>query len=141
MNEVIDDFLEHHGVKGMKWGVRKQDSTGALRQKKPRVLSTEAKRKEQIISKAKKKGKDSLTNKELADLNKRLQMEQQFSRHVNVDPAAKRAIQAGLLFVSGVALTAVKDVVKNHLTQQVKTSLTKKAVNEVVRKSPHVPPF
>ena len=34
-----EKFLSHHGVKGMKWGVRREDPSGSGRQKKPPKLT------------------------------------------------------------------------------------------------------
>lgn len=35
MSEMTyDDYLEHYGIKGMKWGVRKSEIRGAKRRKK-----------------------------------------------------------------------------------------------------------
>lgn len=75
------EFIEHYGVKGMQWGVRR--SRSQLRKANKKRESTEAKRAKQIKKKAKKSGVSSLTNKELGDLNKRMQLEQQFN---NLNP-------------------------------------------------------
>lgn len=49
----MDDVLYHHGVKGMKWGHRKQKSKGNKQRK--RINSTK------IVNNAKKVGKVALT--------------------------------------------------------------------------------
>lgn len=116
----IESFLEHYGVKGMRWGQRRKRGPDG------RVKSTEAKRAEQILTKAKKKGKSSLTNKELGDLNKRLQLEQQYSKLVNNDPKAKLAIKAGAAFVTGIGLNVARETIKNQASAKVGEALAKK---------------
>lgn len=82
-----ENFLEHYGKKGMKWGVRKSKSG-------TKKVSIDAKRKLTITDKAKTHGINALTNKELKDYNNRLNLEQQFSR---MQP--KSATQIGLSVV------------------------------------------
>jgi hypothetical protein len=67
----VEDFLEHFGVKGMHWGVSRRSN---------KRMSTEAKRAKQVKDKAKKHGRGSLTNKELGDYNKRINLEQQYKK-------------------------------------------------------------
>lgn len=87
-------FLEHYGVKGMKWGVRRDKPTG------PESVSVVAKPGRRVKAaggrrqpasddaiqaavlkrRAKKSSVDSLSNKELQQLITRLNMEQQYSR-------------------------------------------------------------
>lgn len=67
-NEKVKDFIEHHGVKGMRWGVRR--SKAAIKR------SAESKR----VSELRARPKQSLTNKQLRIVNERLNLEQQFSR-------------------------------------------------------------
>lgn len=68
-------FLEHYGVKGMKWGVRRAASQlGAARPKSDDALVANAAKR-----KARVKGLDSLSNKELKDLSTRLNLETQVS--------------------------------------------------------------
>lgn len=56
------NYLEHYGVKGMRWGVRKDRSTSTTGRKRPNRRE-EARR---------------MTDKELRDKINRLQMEQQY---------------------------------------------------------------
>jgi hypothetical protein len=69
--ETIEDVLAHFGVKGMKWGVHREG-------KHP--ISEDAKSAGDALTKSKKSGVHSLSNKELQSLVNRMNLEQQFSR-------------------------------------------------------------
>jgi hypothetical protein len=69
--ETVEDVLEHFGVKGMKWGVRKNRSGSA---------SEDAQRADAARKKIKTEGgTKALSNKELQDLVTRMNLEQQYS--------------------------------------------------------------
>ena len=79
MNEKPNStVLVHHGVKGMRWGVRKKSrrSTGSKDHKRAKALS--------------KKKPENLTNKEMQDLIKRKGLEKQYK---SVNPSA---VQRGM---------------------------------------------
>lgn len=83
--EAVDAYAAlHYGVKGMQWGVRKDDSGGSSlgKHKKPEPeKSPEAKAAQAAKAKAKKSGTtDVLTNKELQDFVTRMNLEQQYGR-------------------------------------------------------------
>lgn len=68
----LEDVLEHFGVKGMRWGVRKRrtdDGPG----------SADAERAKRHAATVAKKGTKALSNKELQELVTRMNLEQQFS--------------------------------------------------------------
>lgn len=72
--DALEAYLEHFGIKGMKWGVRKVDggssSNGQSEDSKNAALAG---------AKIKAGGIKSVSNKELQDLVKRMQLEQQFN--------------------------------------------------------------
>lgn len=68
----LDDVLEHYGVKGMKWGVRR-------RSKDSGPTSSDAARAKGHAATVSKHGTKALTNKELQDLVTRMNLEQQFT--------------------------------------------------------------
>lgn len=91
----VENFLEHFGVKGMRWGIRKEDAIPAgevrVTQKKPGARVTtagghgvpahpDAIKAATSRQKAKSSSTDSLSNKELQELVTRLNLEQQYSR-------------------------------------------------------------
>jgi hypothetical protein len=71
------DILKHHGVKGMKWGVRKADSGGGGSSQP--TQSADSKGAERTQSKIDKGGTASVSNRELQDLIRRKNLEKQYS--------------------------------------------------------------
>lgn len=81
LTEELANFLEHAGVKGMKWGVRKAETSVA----KPATrMSLDAHKAQQAKAKAKASGLNSLSNKELKSLIERHNLEQQ---HAKLNPS------------------------------------------------------
>ncbi len=91
---IDDDVLEHYGKKGMKWGVRKSDSSptsATVTQKKPggklstsggknQPASSDAKTAATSRQTAKSSGIHALDNNQLQTAVRRMQLEQQFSQ-------------------------------------------------------------
>lgn len=81
MGNEVEDFIEHYGVKGMKWGVRKR--AGGLITKArggPKLPDSEDASKAKVSKKKAKNNVGSLSNKELQELVTRMNLEQQYSR-------------------------------------------------------------
>lgn len=79
------DYLEHYGVKGMKWGVRKK-----------RKVSREVSKDYSEAKKLSKKRPSELSNEQLRQLNKRLQLEQEYKR-LNPSLASRGVKTAGAI--------------------------------------------
>jgi hypothetical protein len=82
---VVDTILEHHGVKGMRWGVRKDRGGGVTllgRRRGTKPVPSEDKLKaEAARSKLGKRGNsDALSNDELRTLLNRMNQEQNLSK-------------------------------------------------------------
>ena len=116
MSEEVDNFLEHYGVKGMKWGVRRY----SVRKRKsaPRP-SDEGAASRKILSKQKKFGTVALTNHELRVVNARIKLEQEFHK---LNPKPKSKLDKGNDFAKkliGYGTTAVSayELYKKPATQ------------------------
>ena len=97
MQQSVEEFIEHHGVKGMRWGVRRArggtkpssdyKKTAPLRKKKPHEL----------------------TNKQLEEVNKRANLEKNFQKlNPNLSKAKITTMKgkAAVAAVLGTAATA-----------------------------------
>lgn len=71
-SSMVDEFLEHHGVKGQKWGIRNKRS----RVKTSRPPSADSRK----ISELKKKHPSQLTNKQLKSVQERHNLERSFKQ-------------------------------------------------------------
>lgn len=89
MSEKVEKFIAHHGVKGMKWGVRRDREITVTRTRNgnlktsgghDRPASSDAKKTAVSVQKARKSNVSSLSNKELEAAVKRMQLEQQFTK-------------------------------------------------------------
>jgi 2'-5' RNA ligase len=75
--ELVNDILVHHGVKGMKWGVRRSSTSTSSDPDSDDVAAVKASKAK--ISKNRGKT-DSLSNKDLQELVNRMNLEQQYSK-------------------------------------------------------------
>lgn len=109
MSQTPEDYeLFHYGVKGMKWGVRKDGGgvRGAISRRKARKeqearnekRNRSADRRE--LDKIKKKNVSALTNADLQKANKRMQLETEYARLME-STRTKGAIEKGWDFVMG----------------------------------------
>jgi hypothetical protein len=82
--DQVEEILEHFGVKGMRWGVRRsRDGSNGTGASDDHTNATNAR------VKAKKGGVKSLSNKELQDMITRMNLEQQY---VRLAPPSKGAV-------------------------------------------------
>lgn len=106
----VADFLQHYGVKGMKWGKRKNPASSDS------AASTTVK-----VS-AKKKGIHTVSNRELQTAIERMRLEQDFKRlKVNEKPAVTRWISSTLLEFG-------KREVQARVAKKIAGTVAKKAV-------------
>lgn len=115
----VKEFMAHYGVKGMRWGHRKDNSpqpvevSTKLRRSGRTAIKTSGGKRQPVTEEAlksrvatqkiKKSGIDSLSNKELADLKQRLNLEKEVSKLAKDRTTAKgrKALEA-LLELQGI---------------------------------------
>jgi len=94
MAEDVDNFLEHYGVKGMKWGVRR----GVIKSGKERTS-----REDKVRAKRKdaKRRRQTLKDKDLDQLVKRLEQEKKLKSLLDEDLAPGRTATKKILSNAG----------------------------------------
>lgn len=137
--EVAKSFIEHHGVLGMKWGVRRARPSAVTVSQKGKKLKTsggfERKAARDAITVAKigqikkKSGVVALSNQELQAYQQRLNLEQNVKRidYARSNPAKKFVL--GILGQTG--KNVVTSVATEEGTKRVKKLLARGAVTAV----------
>ena len=81
LDETGGDSLEHYGVKGMKWGIRKDRSSKSSGTKKKSSRSeARAKKKRAAAATKAASSPKNMTNEELRRRNERMRLEQEYKR-------------------------------------------------------------
>lgn len=113
-------YLAHHGVKGMKWGVRKDRKGGGLFKRKrvdPETVSDDYRTSRAL----QKKHISQMSNRELQALNQRIQLEQQYANLTKKRSKGKEIAMAVLTEVAKeTAKGTVQALIKGETPQAVK---------------------
>lgn len=117
---LVGDILEHHGIKGMKWGVRSASSKAEEHTASPDHLMVQAAK-----AKAKSGGVKALSNEELQKIVTRLNLEQQ---HRNLEGAKPSKFETGhrsvkKIIAVGKTLNEIHNTVNGPVGKSVKTLL------------------
>lgn len=130
MSEGLDKVLAHHGIKGMKWGVRRsavelkgarQEKKAAKEADKARPTSDDAARAGKNARIARNAGLSKLSNSELQHLVNRMNLEQQYSR---LTPPTKG--QKAKKIISDILLNTGKQQAQKFANDQVGAAIEKK---------------
>lgn len=74
-NNVYNSFLEHSGKKGMKWGIR-----NSVKRLNNRIKNPHYSKDYKQTKNLRRKSSKYLSNKQLSDLNRRMELEQNYNR-------------------------------------------------------------
>lgn len=124
------DELYHYGILGMKWGVRRnrpKSKSSIPRKKKQKVdkRSEDSKNVAQI----RKKKVNQMSNQELKEVNKRLELETRYTELSNKKITGQKLVQA--FIATGMTIGTIEIAAKNY--KKVGDLLVKKFGNKVVR--------
>ena len=116
-------YLMHHGIKGMKWGVRRTpEQLGHQHEKrdemKNRIVRSSGSRSSSTLKRARGEDINKLSNQQLKDYNERLNLEQNFARLTEGRVKqgkdwVTKTILSGIIV--GTVAQVTKSVVKNWL--------------------------
>lgn len=120
----VNEFLEHYGVPGMKWGVRK--SRNERERAQTFGPSKDAKTKQKIQAKAQNSGLNALTNQEMQTAINRMNLEVNYSRLAEQTRPKSRGEKVLNFLIKDVAEVEVKNLAKKQ-SKVVSDALQKKA--------------
>jgi hypothetical protein len=111
-DEMIDteDFLEHFGIKGMKWGVHHAIGPGG-RVNSKRVITPSDDAKE--VHAIRQKHVSELSNHELKKLTQRAELEKKYSA-INPSTVKRGMLIAGSILAAGTTITSIYNLVNSN---------------------------
>lgn len=127
--DTLDEILEHHGIKGMRWGVRRsRGSSGKVGKTRApaHAPTSDAARAKELHTRAKTSGTHTLSNQELQHLTQRLNLEQQYSKLAG--PSSRKS--AGAKF----AKELVVNVGKQQATRMASDAAAKAVASALKKK-------
>ena len=124
VDDFLNDHLEHHGVKGMKWGVRKpRPSSGARRSSRASDPRTRKVQKTRSPSYKKPAKTDLLSNDELRRSNERLRLEKEYNTLISEVKRQNRS--KGQKFLQDTVMKVGQDILKDVVKSQIKDAIKK----------------
>lgn len=117
IEDALEEFIAHYGIKGMKWGIRRKrnSKTGRVGGK----------------GKGKRKVSD-ISDEELAKKVKRMNMEKQY-RALKEQERDRKVVRRGAKAVGGILATSSKRALTDFSSKQVLNALEKAAERQAKR--------
>lgn len=122
--------LYHYGVLGMKWGVRRnRPKAKSLLSRKKKEKVDKRSEDSKNVAQIRKKKVNQMSNQELKEVNKRLELETRYTELSNKKITGQRLVQA--FIATGMTIGTIEIAAKNY--KKVGDLLVKKLGNRVVK--------
>jgi len=116
--ETLEEFLAHHGIKGMKWGVRRSRPSGGSAPAHPK--SADAARAVEIKRLIEAHGTSSVSNADLKLLNDRAGLE---TKYHQLFPAKESLAKKGAKMAGDILISVGRAQATAYLNKQVGKAL------------------